>query len=218
MNILQRAYEEGVKLAGTAHGVGKLVAPGVPRAPTPTPSTTMAKSPSTGGAVAAPGGGGGGKSPSIASSSVASTIPSLAPGAFGKGLPPQNAITPQTLATQAGAAGAGQVFQLGSAGQRQSMRTMGTELPGIASAAGPAGAGASGFKAGEFNMGMTPDPASKPDKVPAPDNGRRMTGNRFNDPQHPLGDISSAWNAQGIPKNTDVLNEAGQMAFGAPRG
>ena len=181
----------------------------------------MAKSPTVG-AVSAPGGGGGGKSPSMTSSTMASTIPSLAPGAFGKGLPPQNAITPQTLATQAGAAGAGSVFQLGSAGQRHSIRTMGTELPGIASAASPVGAGsaghAGGVKAGEFNMGMTPDPSTKPDKTPAPDNGRRMTGNRFNDPQHPLNDINSAWNALSIPKNTDVLSEAGQMEVGAPRG
>ena len=214
MNILQLAYDEGVKLAENAHGVGKLVAPGAPKAQSPTPSTTMAKSPTIGAAVV-PGGGGGGKAPTMTSSTMASTIPSLAPGAFGKGLPPRNTITPQTLGTQAAAAGAGAVFQLGSAGQRHSIRTVGTELPGIA---GPPGTAAGGVKAGEFNMGMTPDPATKPDKTPAPDNGRRMMGNRFNDPQHPLNDINSAWNALSIPKNTDVLNEAGQMEVGAPRG
>jgi len=178
----------------------------------------MTKSPTVG-AAATPSGGGGGKSPTMTSSTAASTIPSLAPGAFGKGLPPQSAITPQSLSQQAAGAGAGSVFQLGSAGQRHSIRTMGTELPGIASpVTGGGGTQPSGVKAGEFNMGLTPDPASKPDKVPAPDNGRRMMGTNFSDPQRPLNDINSAWSALSIPKNTDVLNEMGQAEFGAPRG
>ena len=221
MNYLQYAYEEGVKAAAAAHGVGKLVSPGAPKAHAPTPSTTMGKSPTS------PGGSGGisstpsaGSTPATMSSTNASTIPSLASAGVGPGgVAPQPAITPQSLATQTAAAGAGTVFQLGSAGQRHSVRTMGTELPGLAGPATANGAaGNSAAKMGEFNMGMTPDPATLPDKGPKADNGRRMYGTNFSDCESPLRDISSAFDALRIPKNTDVLNEAGQMEFGAPRG
>jgi hypothetical protein len=76
----------------------------------------------------------------------------------------------------------------------------------------------SGTKAGEFNMGMTPDSMAYPDKVPSPDNGRRMYGTQFSDALRPLRDVDQAFNGLNIQKNTDVLNSAGQAEFGAPRG
>ena len=73
-------------------------------------------------------------------------------------------------------------------------------------------------KMADFNMGMTPDPSTKPDAVPKGDNGRRMYGTQFNDPTRPTRDVAQAFASHDIPKNTDVLNDMGQMAFGAPRG
>ena len=208
MNVLARAYEAGVKAAAAATGVGSLVPPGKVTSKAVTPSATAPAAPSTGGQVAHVSSRGGGGSPATSSGMAASTIPSLAPGTFGKGLPPQSPINPQTLATQAGAAGAGSAFQLGSAGQRHSIRTMGTELPAIAGA---------GMKAGSFNMGVTPDPGAKPDKVPKADNGPRTLGTSFDEHPRINADINNAFNDLSIPKNTDVLNEAGQAQVGAPR-
>lgn len=73
-------------------------------------------------------------------------------------------------------------------------------------------------KMADFNMGMLPDPSKVPDRVPKADNGRRMYGTQFSEPTRPLRDIDQAFNSLNIPKNTDVLNEMGQMEFGAPRG
>lgn len=85
---------------------------------------------------------------------------------------------------------------------------MGTELPAIAGA---------GMKAGSFNMGVTPDPGAKPDKVPKADNGPRTLGTSFDEHPRINADINNAFNDLSIPKNTDVLNEAGQAQVGAPR-
>lgn len=220
MNFLQYAYAEGVKLAESAHGVGKLVAPGAPKAQSPAPSTTMAKSPSSPGGVtsvpAAP-------APFTGSSSSASASPSvLSPATLGqRGMGGPSPFAASELAKQTASQLAGQNVTNRHFGSTQAVRVFGADprAGSVGGNAGPAMGGVGGgMKAGEFNMGMTPDPASKPDKVPAPDNGRRTMGTRFNDPQHPINDINSAWNALSIPKNTDVLNEMGQAEFGSPRG
>lgn len=218
MNILQHAYNTGVKLAESAHGVGKLVAPGAPKAQSPSPSTTMTKSPSAGGMAAAP------KAPAPltggSSTGSRSALGATAPSVLGqRGAAAPSPFAASELAKQTASQIANQNVTNTHFGSTQAIRVFGADprAGSVGGSAGPAG-GVGGMKAGEFNMGMTPDPASKPDKTPAPDNGRRMMGNRFNDPQRPLNDISSAWNAMNIPKNTDVLNEAGQMEVGAPRG
>lgn len=71
-------------------------------------------------------------------------------------------------------------------------------------------------KLADFNMGMTPDPSSKPDRVPKPDNGRRVYGTSFSEPLRPLRDVDQAFNSLSIQKNTDVLNSMGQAEFGSP--
>lgn len=217
MNTLQRAYAEGVKLAESAHGVGKLVAPGAPKAQTPSPSTTMTKSPSAGGMLVAPRAA---PAPFAGGSSSRGSLGATSPSVVGqRGAAAPSPFAASELAKQTASQMANQNVTNTHFGSTQAVRVFGADprAGSVGGSAGPAG-GVGGVKAGEFNMGMTPDPASKPDKTPAPDNGHRMMGNRFNDPQHPLNDISSAWNAQSIPKNTDVLNEAGQMEVGAPRG
>lgn len=75
-------------------------------------------------------------------------------------------------------------------------------------------------KMAEFNFGVNPDPAAKPDPkgTPAPDNGRRIYGTQFTDALRPARDVDQAFNALSIPKPTDVLNEMGQAEFGAPNG
>jgi hypothetical protein len=71
-------------------------------------------------------------------------------------------------------------------------------------------------KMADFNFGMHPDPSTTPDHVPKGDNGRRQFGTQFNDPRRPARDVDQAFNGLHIQKNTDVLNEMGQMEFGAP--
>ena len=88
----------------------------------------------------------------------------------------------------------------------------------LANTNAPSASNPAAAKMGEFNMGLTPDPIVNPDKVPSPDNGRRMYGTQFSDALRPLRDVDQAFNALNIQKNTDVLNSAGQAEFGAPRG
>lgn len=216
MNFLQYAYEQGKLAAEASHGVGKLVSPGAPKAHSPTPSTTMAKSPSSPGGVtttAAP-------APFTGASSRSGVSPSvLSPSTVGAGaLGAPSPFAASELAKQTASQMAGQNVTNHHFGSTQATRVFGADprAGSVGGTAGPGGAGS--MKAGEFNIGMTPDPSTKPDRTPAPDNGRRMMGNRFNDPLKPLNDINSAFSALSIPKNTDVLNEMGQASFGAPRG
>lgn len=141
-------------------------------------------------------------------SSPGSTIPSLGPSILSKG-PGIAPVNPQALTNAAASQGAATAIQFGTAGRRGSFESIGAPLPGVAGSLG---------KTGAFNMGMTPDPSTKPDHDPKADNGPRVLGTSFTDPPGPLLDINSAWNALSIPKNTDVLNEAGQAEIGAPSG
>jgi hypothetical protein len=73
-------------------------------------------------------------------------------------------------------------------------------------------------KIGEFNAGLYPDPATRPERGPKADNGRRMYGTSFSEPTRPLNDIAAAFNSLNSTRSHDVLNDMGQAEFGTPRG
>lgn len=227
MNFLEHAYKLGAaaaKLAFTAPPppkAGPYQKPATRTAMRP-PATYTATTPATtvSGSAASP----------AASTSSATTLSGGAPVSAATIANNTKALTAQSVAE--GTAEAGRSNIVGDRGGGTGVPAGATPKAVPYASTGTAGANpgapmparagsttvASGSKAAEFNMGMTPDPLSSPDKVPSPDNGRRMYGTQFSDALRPLRDVDQAFNALNIQKNTDVLNSAGQAEFGAPRG
>lgn len=208
MTLFEQAYLAGKQAAEARFA--PVPAP-APRNPAPrsasTSATRTAAPPSRAGGVSALSGG------SSASKSVmpgqminANKGPEL-PASFGA-----PALLQQTAAQTAADTVAQRGTGMGAGGSTGTGVNLGMPPPNVT----PPVIKVPALKLADFNMGMTPDPASKPDKIPKADNGRRVYGTSFSEPLRPLRDVDQAFNALSIPKNTDVLNEMGQAEFGSP--
>lgn len=214
MNFLKAAYEEGVKAAKQQFApVRAPAAPKAPsnglRAPNQAPQPAAGQSPISAANMAR-------STPNPAQELAAANLVTTAAGrGNGTNMPIGGTVAP--------VGASGQVGTVQPAGNTM-MNANSPQAVGAAASnpggtrASPATAMAGKQKVGEFNMGMHPDPATKPDKGPKPDNGRRMYGTQFSDALRPLRDVDAAFNDLSVPKNTDVLNNMGQAEFGAPRG
>ncbi len=181
MNVLQRAYEAG-KLA--AEAAFKPVAAPQPKGPTPQKSETASTNATQ--QVKPPA-----KAPADLGLPQVPTLPGMSSSALSTG------------SSRGPGATAARAVSAPHLNQMSALQFASQTIQGAQNTLGPLA------KLSEFNMGMTPNPSTKPDSCPKADNGRRVLGTNFADKPGSHRDINQAFNSLSVQKNHDVVPDMG---------